>query len=120
MGDMSAKTRTIELAYFGNEFPRDDLPALFRRIHQHTKDKHHQHLAHFITEATFVIKDEIRHLPADLKQLIPPFDTILSWAEQTDLREGLICGAVDGALLVVAQLAVYIGSVLVLVASGAP
>lgn len=109
MVDVPVRSRAIEVAYFGNDFPRDDLQSLFRRIHQHSKDKHHQHLAHFINEATFVVKDEVRQLPADLKQLIPPFDTILSWVENTELREGLICGAVDGALLVVAQLAVYTG-----------
>ena len=99
----------MELVYFSNEFPRDDLQELFRRLHNHSKDKHHTMLAQFINETTWAIKDEVRLLPTELKQLIPPFETVLSWAEKPELREGLICGAVDGVLLVVIQLATYIG-----------
>lgn len=99
----------MELIYFSNEFPRDNLQNLFRRLHNHSKDKHHHILARFISEATGAVKDEVRQLPPELKQLIPPFETILSWAENVELREGLICGAVDGVLLVVVQLAAYIG-----------
>ncbi|SLM39055.1 polyketide synthase [Lasallia pustulata] len=99
----------MELVYFSNEFPRDDLQNLFRRLHNHSKDKHHPILAQFINETTSAVKDEVRRLPTELKQLIPPFETVLSWAENTELRKGLICGAVDGVLLVVIQLATYIG-----------
>ena len=99
----------MDLVYFSNEFPKDDLIELFRRLHNHSKDKHHTILAQFLNETTWAVKDEIRQLPTELKQLIPPFETILSWAEDAELREGLICGAVDGVLLIVAQLATYIG-----------
>ena len=99
----------MELLYFSNEFPKDDLQDLLRRLHNHSKDKRHTALAQFINEATWAVKDEIRRLPTELKQLIPPFGTVLSWAENTELREGPICGAVDGVLLVVLQLATYIG-----------
>ena len=99
----------MELVYFSNEFPRDDLQDLFRRLHNHSKDNHHPILAQFINETTWAVKDEVRRLPTELKQLIPPFENVLSWAENTELREGLICGAVDGVLLVVVQLATYIG-----------
>ena len=99
----------MELVYFSNEFPRDDLQDLFRRLHNPSKDKHHPSLAQFINETTWAVKDEVRRLPTELKQLIPPFENVLSWAENTELREGLICGAVDGVLLVVVQLATYIG-----------
>jgi hypothetical protein len=99
----------MELVYFSNEFPTDDLQDLFRRLRSHSKDRRHPILAQFINETTWAIKDEVRRLPTELKRLIPPFDTVLSWAENTELREGLICGAVDGVLLVVVQLATYIG-----------
>ncbi|KFZ02364.1 hypothetical protein V500_00253 [Pseudogymnoascus sp. VKM F-4518 (FW-2643)] len=102
-------SRKMELVYFSNDFPKDDLPDVFRRLHNHGKDKHFPILAQFIHEATWAIKDEVRQLPTELKQLIPPFNTLLEWAENTQLREGLICGAVDGVLLVVVQLATYIG-----------
>lgn len=99
----------IELVYFSNEFPKDDLPSLFRRLHNYSKDKSHPGLAEFIKGATCAVKDEIRRLPTELKQSIPPFESLLSWAENTELREGLLCGAIDGVLLVLAQLATFIG-----------
>ncbi|EED18910.1 polyketide synthase, putative [Talaromyces stipitatus ATCC 10500] len=99
----------MELVYFSNEFPSEDLQNLFRQLHSHSKDKNHPVLACFLNEATWAVKDEVRRLPTELKQLISPFETILSWAEDTELREGLICGAVDGVLLTVVQLATYIG-----------
>ena len=107
--DSDTDSPQMELISFSNEFPRDDLQDLFRYLHNHSKDKHHPILAQFIHEATWAIKEEIRQLPTKLKQLIPPFETILSWAENTELREGLICGAVDGVLLIIVQLATYIG-----------
>ena len=99
----------MELVYFSNEFPKDDLPSLFRRLHNHSKDKSHPSLAHFIKEATCAVRDEIRRLPTELKQSSPPFESLLSWAENTELRQGVICGAIDGVLLIVAQLATFIG-----------
>ena len=103
------ESRKLKLVYFSNEFPKDDLQDLFRRLHNHSKGKHHPVLAQFLSEATWAVKEEIRQLPTELKQLLPPFKTILSWAENAELREGLICGAVDGVLLIVSQLATYIG-----------
>ncbi|KAF2272823.1 putative polyketide synthase [Westerdykella ornata] len=107
----SDSDRRMELVYFGNEFPREDLQDVFRRLHNYSKDRHYPVLARFIHEATWAIKDEVRRLPNELKQLFPPFDTVLAWAENSELREGLICGAVDGVLLIVVQLATYIGYV---------
>ncbi|GAM43179.1 hypothetical protein TCE0_047r17773 [Talaromyces pinophilus] len=108
-GELDMGLPGVKLIYFGNEFPKDDLEDLFRRIHNHSKDNNHFILTQFINEATLAIKDEIRRLPTEMKQSIPPFDTILRWAEPNELRNGLMCGAVDGVLLVVAQLAAYIG-----------
>lgn len=109
--DSDGASPKMELVYFSNEFPREDLQDLFRRLHNHSKGKNHPVLARFIQEATWAVKDEIRRLPMELQQLIPPFETLLSWVENTEFREGLICGAVDGALLIVVQLATYIGQV---------
>ncbi|KAH6722851.1 putative polyketide synthase [Leptodontidium sp. MPI-SDFR-AT-0119] len=97
----------MDLVYFGNEFPQDGVD-LFRRLHNSSKDQNHPLLAQFIDDSTAAVKDEIRRLPTELTQLIPPFETILSWVENPELREGLIGGAVDGVLLVVVQLAIYI------------
>lgn len=106
--DSDGDSLKMEFIYFSNEFPKEDLQDLFRRLHNHSKDTHHPLLARFIHEATLAVKDEVRRLPTELKQLIPPFETLFSWVENTELREGLICGAVDGVLLIVVQLATYI------------
>jgi hypothetical protein len=107
--DPDRDTHKLKLVYFSNEFSRDDLQGVFRRLHNHSKDSGYPILADFISKATSAIKDEVRQLPTELKHLIPPFETIFSWVENTELREGLICGAVDGVLLIVVQLATYIG-----------
>lgn len=99
----------MEVIYCSNEFPRDDLEVLLRRLYNHSKDRRHPILAQFITEATRAIRDEVKRLPKALQELIPPFGTVLEWADNTTLREGLLCGSVDGVLLCVVQLATYIG-----------
>lgn len=101
--------KKISLVYFNNDFPSGDLYDQLRHLRNHAKDNSHPVLSRFIAEATRVVKEEIQSLPAELKTLIPPFDSILIWAENVELREGLICGAVEGVLLVVLQLAAYIG-----------
>lgn len=101
----------MEIIYCSNEFPRDDLEALLRRLHNHSKDRHHPLLSQFITEATRAIRDEVRRLPKTLQELIPPFASVLEWASNTTLREGVLCGSIDGVLLVCVQLATYIGYV---------
>lgn len=106
--DSDTDSPKMELVYFSNEFPRKDLQDIFRSLHNHSKIKHHPILTQFIHEATWVIKDEIRRLSTKLKQLIPSFETILSWAENAELRKDLICDAIDGVLLIVVQLATYI------------
>jgi monodictyphenone polyketide synthase len=105
----SQASSKMELVYFSNEFPKDDLQQLYRRLQNHGKSNDHTMLASFIQNATSAIKDEVRQLPTELKQQIPPFESLLSWADRTDLREGSLCGAVDGVLLVVTQIAAYIG-----------
>lgn len=109
ISDSDGELCKMNFIYFSNEFPKGDLQDLLRLLHSHSKDKHHPILAQFIDEATRAVKEEVRALPSELKDLIPSFITILSWAEDGGLREGLICGAVDGVLLVVVQLAAYIG-----------
>ncbi|KAJ5761815.1 Acyl transferase/acyl hydrolase/lysophospholipase [Penicillium nucicola] len=107
--DSDRDSHKMRVVYFSNEFPRDDLSDVFRRLHNHSKSHGQQTLAEFLSRATWAIKDEVRQLSTELKELIPPFDNLLSWSEDTELREGLICGAVDGVLLVLVQLATYIG-----------
>lgn len=95
--------------YFGNELPKEDLQDVFRRLHLQSKDAKHPLLSRFLANSTQSIKKEVEQLPCETKQHIPPFETILSWAEHNDLKDGLLCGAVMGVLLTVAQIGMYIG-----------
>ncbi|KAK1919829.1 Non-reducing polyketide synthase PKS8-1 [Pyrenophora teres f. teres] len=94
--------------YFSNEFPKEDLKDVFRQLHKESKSSIHHLLARFMSEATRAVKKEIEQLPSSLKQIIPPFETLSAWAEQKELREGELCGAIDGVLLVLLQISVYI------------
>ena len=98
----------MELIYFSNEFPKEDLQSIFRQVHSLSKDRSHPLLARFLTEATIAVKEEIARLPSKHRQLFSPFESLLAWAEDTDLRTGILCGAVDGVLLVLTQVAAYI------------
>lgn len=99
----------MKLVYFSNEFPHDDLQDLLRRLHNHSKDRRHTVLSRFIDEATLAIRDEARQLPTALNALIPPFETILDFANYPELRKGPLSGSVDGVLLCVVELATFIG-----------
>ncbi|KAG0650226.1 polyketide synthase [Hyphodiscus hymeniophilus] len=104
--------RKLKVLYFGNEFPYDDLQELLRRLYIHSKDRKHTILSTFIDEATLAIRKEIHLLPATLRASIPPFQTILNLADHSELRKGPpLCGAIDGVLLCVVQLATLIGQV---------
>lgn len=100
---------SLEVIYFGNELPSEDLQDVFRKLHLHSKDARHPLLARFVAESTQAIKEEVMRLPAEIKQHVPPFETILSWAEHNDLRDGVLCGAVLGVLLSIAQIGTYVG-----------
>lgn len=111
--DSQEEHRKMKLAYFSNEFPHDDLHELVRRLHVHSKDRKHIILATFIEQATEAIREEIRLLPAALRALIPPFQTILNFADHSELRKGPpLCGAIDGVLLCAVELGTFIGYVL--------
>lgn len=95
--------------YFGNEFPDGDINDIFRRLHNHSKTKQHLLVANFIEVATFVIREEVRSLPANLRVLFPPFETVFGLADNADLRNGPLGDCVNGMLLCVVQLATFIG-----------
>ncbi|KAG5925843.1 hypothetical protein E4U42_003881 [Claviceps africana] len=106
--DANSESCSLRVVVFGNEFPNDPLQSHFRRLSTRSKDRNHPLLARFISEATYAVKEEISALTTDLKRLIPAFQTILEWSEDAKLREGLLCGAIDGVLLTALQLASYI------------
>lgn len=97
------------LFYFSNEFPKGDLQDLFRQAHNRSKLEQHKSLAQFIQDATQIVKEEIQELSMELQHLFKPFESVLTWAEDHELREGALSGAVDGVLLIVAQISTFIG-----------
>lgn len=99
----------MRLIYFSNEFPRDDLQTLFREIQTHSKDRRHPILAHFLEEATLVVHEEARLLPNILRNLIPPFKSILNFADFANLHKGQLRGSIDGIILCTIELCILIG-----------
>lgn len=106
--DTQSETSKMKVVYFSNEFPHDDLQDVLRRLYNHSKTKQHPILAQFIDDATSAIRDEVRQLPAALKELIPPFETVLNLADHADLRKGQLGGSVDGVLLCVLEIGTLI------------
>ncbi|KAI9376384.1 hypothetical protein BJX61DRAFT_392728 [Aspergillus egyptiacus] len=104
-----AEYSKMKLLYFSNEFPKDDLQGLFRRLHNHTKDRQHSILARFVDETTLAIRDEVRQLPTSVKSLVPAFETVLNLADYPELRKGPLSGSLDGVLLCVLEIATLIG-----------
>ncbi|KAB8304586.1 hypothetical protein EYC80_003965 [Monilinia laxa] len=99
----------MKVGYFSNEFPHDDLRDLIRRLRVHSKDLRHTTLARFIDQATLAIREEVRLLPASLRKLVQPFETVFNFVDQTTLRSGPLGGAIDGVLLCAVQIATLIG-----------
>lgn len=99
----------MKLVHFHNEFPNDDLRDLYRRLQVHSKDKKHLILAAFLDNATSAIKEEVQKLPRALKDLIPPFESVLNFADYASLRQGPLSGSVEGLLLCVLEIATFVG-----------
>lgn len=99
----------MKIVYFGNEFPHDDLKDLFRRLHGHSKGRQHPVLSRFIDEATLAVREEVRLLPAQLKGLVPAFESLFNLADHVNLRNGPLGESINGMLLCAVQLAAFIG-----------
>ena len=100
---------TLNLIYFSNEFPSEDLSSLFARLRNSSKRHNHPVLGRFLDEATQALREEVGSLRAELSQLVPAFESVTSLAANLELRKGPLCGSIDGVLLCVLQLATYIG-----------
>nr|WAU16864.1 BTG4 [Cercospora sp. JNU001] len=99
----------MNLVYFSNEYPRGELQDTFRRLHNLSKDPAQICLHHFLRQANEAVKDEIKRLPTEEKDCVPPFEDLLRWGDEPEFREGPLCGAIEGTLLVLLQMATLIG-----------
>ncbi|KAK9418015.1 hypothetical protein SUNI508_08444 [Seiridium unicorne] len=111
---MSAPSRDSDFAkmnvlYFSNEFPYDDLQDICRKLLQHSKSTSHFMLSRFLDEATRAIREEVRDLPSQLKSLVPPYETVLNLVDCSELRTGPLRGSIDGVLLCAVELGMLIG-----------
>lgn len=98
-----------KLVWFGNEFPSEDLKVLFRRLHQHTKDRRFPFLSSFIDNCTAVVKQEAARLPQDKQNLIPYFETVLTLAEHGDFRQGPLGAAMESVFLCILEVGMLLG-----------
>ncbi|KAM3415775.1 hypothetical protein BST61_g9286 [Cercospora zeina] len=98
----------MEILYFSNEIPEDNLPQVIRFIRQQSKSSRHVLLSQFIAVTRSAIKEEVDHLPPALRSLFASFDDISQWAADKELRGGQLCGAIDGVLLVFVQISLYL------------
>ncbi|KAK3370054.1 putative polyketide synthase [Podospora didyma] len=108
--EIDSESDKLKLIYFSNEFPHDDLHKLLRLLNVHSKDRRHPILARFLEEATLAIRDEVRQLPTALKALVPPFESVLAFANFTALRrQGSLTESVNGVLLCLVEIGTLIG-----------
>ncbi|KAF7597159.1 hypothetical protein BBP40_009498 [Aspergillus hancockii] len=102
------ETPRPRLLFFGNEFPSDDLKDLFRRLHQHSKNRRFRLLSVFLDESTAILKEEVAKLPRQLQELLPHYDTVCTLAD-VDFRHGALGAAMESALLTILELSMFIG-----------
>ena len=107
--DAASASRTLRFSYFSNEFPHDDLHGLLRKLRQHGFNTRHPILAKFMDEATRALREEVKELPSELRATVPAFESIISLADETELRKGPLNGSMDGVLLCLVQISAYIG-----------
>lgn len=100
------------LAFFGNDFPSDNLTDIFRRLHRWSKDKRFRVLGLFFDECVAVLRQEIAGLSQPIPREVSSLQTILGLVDGWEaIRTTPVGGAIESALLCVLQIGVLIGSV---------
>ena len=98
------------LAFFGNDFPSDNLTDLFRRLHRWSKDKRFHFLALFLEESVAVIRSETTKLSQSVPEQVSSPQTILALVDGFDaIRTTPVGGAIESALLCILQIGALIG-----------
>lgn len=106
------KDFNVTIIYCDNAFPSDDLQSLFNLLQRHGRDSQFPFLSIFLSECTEMMRREVALLPYDIKKDLPPFQNISSLATHfVHNRLGPLSGALDGALLCIAQIGMFIGLV---------
>ncbi|RDW65922.1 uncharacterized protein DSM5745_09661 [Aspergillus mulundensis] len=97
----------MQVIFFSNKFPVENPCELFRRLRQQSKAPQHLVLRQLLDETTAAIRDEIRLLPADLRSLLPPFQSILDLAEGYDWQRCPLAGTFECVFLCLASLGLW-------------
>ncbi|KAF7586173.1 hypothetical protein BBP40_009329 [Aspergillus hancockii] len=100
----------MKLFFFSNKFPPGDLPSLFRRLRLEAKTCHQVLLRQLLEESTTAIREEIRLLPAELRSLLPPFQSILDLGENYNWHRGPLAGTFECVFLCLVPLCLFVGS----------
>ncbi|KAE8417496.1 hypothetical protein BDV36DRAFT_309409 [Aspergillus pseudocaelatus] len=100
----------MRIFHFNNKFPPDDLSDLFRRLRLHSKCPNHVILARVLEEVTDVVREEITRLPAELRSLLPPFQSILDLAESFNWHQGPLSGTFECVFLVLVPVCLFVGN----------
>jgi asperthecin polyketide synthase len=109
VGTAMADGTPARLVYFGNEFPNDDLSDIFRKLHQHSKDRRFRLLSAFLDEVILVLQQEFAKLPHHVRSQVPHFDNIVTLSEMGFLRELGLGAAMESAFLLTLQVGLFIG-----------
>ncbi|KAH6884202.1 beta-ketoacyl synthase domain-containing protein [Thelonectria olida] len=100
----------VKVIYCGNEFPSDDLHALFASLQRHGRDANFPFLSSFLSQCVDMLRREIALLPHSISETLPPFQNLLALATHFIAnRRGALSGALDGALLCAVQVGMLIG-----------
>lgn len=99
----------FKLFYFTKEKPSGNPKEVFRRLRSHSKTKDHPLLHAFITEATAIVREELRQAPDSLRSQLPPFENILDLAELLDWQQGAFLAIFESVFLCLLQLSLVIG-----------
>jgi asperthecin polyketide synthase len=98
------------LAYFGNDFPSDNLADLFRRLHRWSKDKKFSFLALFIEGSVAVVKEELGKLSQPIPDGLTSIQNIVGLVEAFEpIRTAATGEAIASSLLCILQLGMLIG-----------
>jgi hypothetical protein len=97
----------MKLVHFSNQLPPDSA-ALFGSLRTRSKTNDGALVRIFLHEASKALREEIRRLSPEIRSLFPPFENILDLAEAHSLRHGSLGEAIDGVLLCVLHLGLFI------------
>ena len=100
----------MKLAFFSGEHSHDEVVSVARRLRNASNIPTYGLLRLFLENATTAIKDEIRRLPPDVQRLVPPFEHILDWTEQTTEVKGTpLAEPYERVVLIVIKICCLIG-----------